>query len=88
MLLGLAVSWFTIVAAGAQAAPTDDASAANEPADERERDSANGEAPDEAQEANEAEETTKDGAAKPAKEVFTPSEEISEDLAVPFPVDI
>ena len=42
--------------------------------------------PEQAQEQNTQEQSTND--AKPPKKVFKPSEEISEDRPVPFPVDI
>lgn len=81
MLLALAISSFAAAADGEQA-PTADGTA-----DERQGNSASDEAQNPAQGADEAEEAT-DEPDKAAKEVFTPSEEISEDLAVPFPVDI
>lgn len=75
--------WFALCAAGAnseEAAPVDG-----------QDESTNGETRSQAQDENQDDDggsDTDESAAKPTEEVFTPSEEISEDLAVPFPVDI
>ena len=90
-LATLLALWFALCATGAE---SEDAAPADGQAE-----SANGETQNQAQEENQDaddEDVDAEGdvdadenrAAKPTEEVFTPSEDISEDLAVPFPVDI
>ena len=83
-LATLLALWFALCAVGAnseEAAPVDG-----------QAESANGETQSQAQDQNQddgdEDVDADENAAKPTEEVFTPSEEISEDLAVPFPVDI
>lgn len=82
-LATLLALWFALCAAGAEseeAAPVDG-----------QAESGNGETQSQAQDENQDDDggsDTDENATKPTEEVFTPSEEISEDLAVPFPVDI
>ena len=80
MLLALCLSLLAAGAGGEEAAPVDG-----------QDESANGETQSQARDENQDDDggsDTDESAAKPTEEVFTPSEEISEDLAVPFPVDI
>lgn len=82
-LATLLALWFALCAAGAnseEAVPVDG-----------QDETANGETQSQARDENQDDDggsDTDESAAKPTEEVFTPSEEISEDLAVPFPVDI
>ena len=80
-LLALCLSLLAAGAGSKEAAPVDG-----------QAESANGEtrsqAQDENQDDGDEDVDADENAAMPTEEVFTPSEEISEDLAVPFPVDI
>ena len=61
----------------------------NRESEDQEAESPEAEFPNTDEDANaDAEPEGQNGPAQPAQEIFTPSEEISEDLAVPFPVDI